>query len=463
MNRVVVIGSGLGGTIVSNELCRSSSITVLEIGPRNSFTYPEVRFARKHFGAVKTFCAGGGGTTNLWHNGLIPLNPDDICSRAFRWIARESKPYEDGAASRLFFTPRSYSAEYNSVVSEVKDAAERIAAFPDGIDCLIYPKKFKRLELSPDVEACYGVSDIGFVLGPNRLESVAYRVGSEQFSIKPDFVIFCAGALGTPYLVSKLLPREAGSLGEPGRGFIDHPMGFVGKIRVKRELSDLFVKLSLCDRGEYVFRTAVRVKSECGKYTCCAFFRPALTMQNSLSLYKYKSMLGASKGLARLRSVFSPKIFHPDILAEIYFHLLGLNLRSRIYNILIILEQKRGSNRVSYNDGRINVDWCISEEELRIYNGILKRLASMLRSVSDELNILDNLTEDWLWSAAHHSGTVPLGSSPHGLIDKDLKLNSYDNVFVCDGSVIQEHSYANTGLTIGQLALRLADRVSSIA
>jgi choline dehydrogenase-like flavoprotein len=186
-------------------------------------------------------------------------------------------------------------------------------------------------------------------------------------------------------------------------------------------------------------------------------------MQNSLSLYKYKSMLGASKGLARLRSVFSPKIFHPDILAEIYFHLLGLNLRSRIYNILIILEQKRGSNRVSYNDGRINVDWCISEEELRIYNGILKRLASMLRSVSDELNILDNLTEDWLWSAAHHSGTVPLGSSPHGLIDKDLKLNSYDNVFVCDGSVIQEHSYANTGLTIGQLALRLADRVSSIA
>jgi choline dehydrogenase-like flavoprotein len=33
-------------------------------------------------------------------------------------------------------------------------------------------------------------------------------------------------------------------------------------------------------------------------------------------------------------------------------------------------------------------------------------------------------------------------------------------VFVCDGSIIQEHSYANTGLTIGQLAMRLAERVS---
>ena len=67
----------------------------------------------------------------------------------------------------------------------------------------------------------------------------------------------------------------------------------------------------------------------------------------------------------------------------------------------------------------------------------------------------------WLWSSAHHSGTISLGTKEGDLVDKDLKLNVCDNVFVCDGSVIQEHSYANTGLTIGSLAMRLSERVLS--
>jgi hypothetical protein len=36
-------------------------------------------------------------------------------------------------------------------------------------------------------------------------------------------------------------------------------------------------------------------------------------------------------------------------------------------------------------------------------------------------------------------------------------------VYVCDGSVIQEHSYANTGLTIGQLALRLSEELGGMS
>jgi choline dehydrogenase-like flavoprotein len=67
--------------------------------------------------------------------------------------------------------------------------------------------------------------------------------------------------------------------------------------------------------------------------------------------------------------------------------------------------------------------------------------------------------DDWLWPDAHHSGTIPMGELPGGLVDEDLKLNFFDNVFICDGSIIQEHSYANTGLTTGALALRVAEPV----
>jgi choline dehydrogenase-like flavoprotein len=201
------------------------------------------------------------------------------------------------------------------------------------------------------------------------------------------------------------------------------------------------------------------LRSECGKYTCGVFFRPALTMDNNLSIYKFKSALGASNGMERYKNALSLKIFHPDIIAEIVSHLFGFNIPSRTYNILFIGEQKRGNNSVFYSDKRLKVDWCVTEEEISIYNTMLKKLSGMLSDIADELNIKTDLTEEWLWSAAHHSGTISLGTSPENLVDKDLKLKFCNNVYVCDGSVIQEHSYANTGLAIGQLAMRLADRV----
>jgi hypothetical protein len=265
--------------------------------------------------------------------------------------------------------------------------------------------------------------------------------------------------LGTPAIVKEILVAAGHSDEAAGVGLADHPMGFVGKVKVKKSYAEIFRKLSMLDRGDYIARTAIRLKSECGNYTCCAFFRPAVTMENRLSIYKYKSLLGASKGAERLKSAFSPKLLHPDILAEIYTHLFGANIPTRTYNILMIFEQKRGSSRVDYEGDRIIVDWRITEEELAAYNSVLNKLKDMLAPISDEMVIQSPITDEWLWSAAHHSGTIALGPPPDGLVDSNLKLHALDNVFICDGSIIQEHSYANTGLTIGQLALRLAEHV----
>jgi len=182
-------------------------------------------------------------------------------------------------------------------------------------------------------------------------------------------------------------------------------------------------------------------------------------MENTLQIHKYKSLLGASRGINQIKSCFSIKLFHPDVLAEIFSHVLGANIPGRIYNILMIFEQKRGNNCVSYNDNSLEVDWSISDNELSIYNDLLRNLKKMLSSISDEINMETDITDEWLWSAAHHSGTIALGDSPEGIIDKNLKLKLFDNVYVCDSSVIQEHSYANTGLTIGKLAIRLSELI----
>ena len=181
-----------------------------------------------------------------------------------------------------------------------------------------------------------------------------------------------------------------------------------------------------------------------------------MTIQNSLSVYKFKSLLGATTGLTRIRNAFSWKLFHPDIVAEVFSHVFGVNIPTRTYNVLFVAEQRWGSSRVYYDGDDLRVDWSISTEELAVYRSLLQRLSEILRKVAEEVNIQTDLTEDWLWSGAHHSGTTSMGKAASDLIDQNLKLKFCDNVYVCDGSVVQEHSYVNTGLTIAQLALRLA-------
>lgn len=455
--KIIVIGSGLAGTLICNELAVDCEVTLLEKGHKDAIEYPAVDFVGKHFGAVKTFCIGEGGTTNIWDNGLIPINPEDVSSIPFARIVRDARQYIDKAAVNLYFAQKRYSTEYQSVLSEMTDVANGFGMFSDGVDCLLYPKSHKRLYVSSKVNRVYDVEDINFAVENGRVKAVHYSAGGRQFRADPDAVILCAGAMGTPLLIKKVLSAAGSASDLVGKGLADHPMGFVGKIKVQKRYQKQIQQMAYSDRGYYICRTAVRLKSECGRYTCCAFFRPALTMGNSLSIYKYKSLLGASKGAERIRNVFSPKLFHPDILAEIYSHLFGVQLKSRIFNVMMIFEQKRGNSRVYYDDAGIKVDWRLTDEEMAAYNNILEKLKGMLLPFSEKLAIQIPVTSDWLWSAAHHSGTISVGSLPEGVVDENLNLHGCGNVYACDGSVIQEHSYANTGLTIGAVAMRLAD------
>ena len=457
--KITIIGGGLSGVLLCNELVKEHKVILLEKGGKAKITFPVVHCINKKLAEVHTCCYGGGGTTNLWHNGLIPIRCEDLTNSEFKAVLADAGRYTDQVSSALYFGSTSFGAEHEKLVAEVNALSEHFSVFPHGIDCLVYPKSFEPLTVSDAVEAVYDVENVDFSFDGNRVKTVNYTVAGKKRTVDADIVIVCAGTLGTPKIVQQLISAKGLNFQNVGLGFIDHPMGFVGKARFSNDLSVVIKKLSSLDRGSYVSRNAVRLKSRCGNYTACAFFRPALTMENSLSIYKYKSSLGASSGMARLKNIFSFKLFHPDIIAEIVAHLFGVTLPSRTFNILFIAEQKRGGNRVFYEGEQLMVDWTISSDELAIYREMLIDLKEMLNRIADEVNIKTDITEDWLWSAAHHSCTTPMGGTDKDLIDTDLKLKFFENVFVCDGSVLQEHSYANTGLAIGQLAFRLAEKI----
>jgi choline dehydrogenase-like flavoprotein len=458
---VVVIGAGLAGSLLCNELVNHTDVTLLEIGDQNRIRYPAIGFDHKALGHVNTFCFGGGGTTNLWHNGLIPIQPGDVLDDDFRDVLADAQPFMNDAARRLFFSG-SFSHAYDEAVAEARAIAESLGLADDGVDCLLYPKQFSPLTVDARVDGCYGVDRIRFDYARGRINAVRFRAGSTERVVETAAVIVAAGAMGSPRILRDVITACAQRVETLGSGFIDHPLGFVGKVRFEKKADEAIKRFSMINRADFTVGSAIRLKSDCGRYTCCAFLRPAVTLHNNLSIYKFKSLLGATAGAARIRNALSWRLLHLDIIAEVLAHLLGVNIPSRTYNVLFVAEQKPGRNRVYYERDGLRVDWSISEEELTVYRSLLRRLSSRLERVAEHVNLRTDLTDEWLWSGAHHSNTTPLGSTATDLVDRNLRLKFCDNVHVCDGSVIQEHSYANTGLTIGQLALRLARRVLSL-
>jgi hypothetical protein len=456
--RVVVIGAGLAGSLACNELATQTPVTLLEIGEKDRIRYPTIGFDGRRLGHVHTFCFGGGGTTNLWHNGLMPIDPRDVLDPDFRAVLADAQPFMNEAANRLFFKG-SYARADSEAVAETTRIAKSAGLAGDGVDCLLYPKEFSPLTVDARVEGFYSVSRIRFEFADGRIAAVRFSDGAAERSVDSAFVIVAAGAMGSPRILRDIIAASGHRFEGLGTGFIDHPLGFVGKVRLKKQAHEAIGRLSMIDAGDYIVRSAIRLKSACGRYTCCAFLRPAVTMRNSLDVYKFKSLLGATAGATRIRNAASWKLLHPDIIAEVVSHVFGMNLPGRTYNVLFVAEQRPGRSRVYYDGDHLRVDWSISAEELAIYRSLLRRLSDILLEVSEQVNIETALTHDWLWSGAHHSCTTPLGNAETDLIDTNLRLKFVHNVYVCDGSVIQEHSYANTGLTIGQLALRVSRTV----
>ncbi len=62
---------------------------------------------------------------------------------------------------------------------------------------------------------------------------------------------------------------------------------------------------------------------------------------------------------------------------------------------------------------------------------------------------------------AHEVGTMRMAGDGSGVVDADLKVLSYNNLYVCDNSVFPASPAANPSLTLAALALRLAHHLTA--
>ncbi|ELA9730293.1 hypothetical protein QSC59_002272 [Vibrio alginolyticus] len=442
MKTVIILGAGLAGTILANRLSKIYKVYLIDIKSKD-LSYPDFNKESSNLAAVPTFSYGLGGTSNLWHNGLIDINPDHVDNDEFSKLLKWINKYEDDAFSIL--TNRTMN------LSDLSHLNETIFT---NMDRIIYPKTNYTHNLHERITFIGNVSDVDFKVENDKVTQINFLSSEDRIQLSFDYLIISCGGLNSSQYVDLIRNKQRYG----GGNFNDHPMGFVGKIRVKKQYKDVFNEIAIQSHEKFEVRRCFVLKDKHNKLKGAIYLRNAATKTHSLKVAKHKSKLGSSAGvLSQFKAALNTLTFHPDIILEIVKHIFGYSPRTRTFSMMFVGEQKHRPSKIlsqSNSKAGMKLDWVVTELELDSYN---EMISSFLKEYSEYIESFsfEKITKKDLWSAAHYSGSNSVGE----VVDNRLAIKGFSNVHVCDGSVISGHSYANTGLVIAKLCCYLTDEV----
>jgi choline dehydrogenase-like flavoprotein len=263
-----------------------------------------------------------------------------------------------------------------------------------------------------------------------------------------DLAIVCAGALNTP----QILARSSICSPHVGGNLTDHPMGLVAKL----ELADPMAANSRLARPNGL-RAIIKIKDEATNLWASFQLCPAHDVSFAEEHYLDNANGGGGRSL-------SARAMYEKIKSQTYRDMwinkaLGRECVGRFAYVLAMLEQEPdgcGSVRAD-PAGRLTLSWKISEASVAALTRSLHKLAAWLGA---ELHLPPTGVSSRLWSGAHHAGSCRVSPTDEtGVVNSDLRVHDRHRLYACDASVLPSTGASHTGLTIGSLALRLAEHL----
>ena len=439
--RVVVIGAGLCGSVLSALLRDDFHVTVVERGPKKKPLFDDVDCDTGELNTSINRAEGLGGTTNYWHNALIELDDKDLGKAGIEPRGFQSY-YQQ--AWRFFLSPKELDD-----CNRARDAnAAALAGKKASIGHMVLPQT--RHNVWNLANERYRGEKIDVVFG--RAERIVPGgVEVDGRTLQADHVIACGGGLGTPVLLARSLGQDDGFV----PGYHDHPMAYVAKIKL-RDGSHL-KKVSSTATLSADVRAGLVYESDDLKTV--VYLRPAVDMRLS-------SITGPARYiLSDLRNdPFSPKkimllLGNLEAVREAILFKTRLGFRGNYYSVLILGEQTPLPSRgLKMKRGkRPELNWHVTPEELRSYNASLEKFFAEFSDDIVEKKLVP--VESWEFrNAAHHSGTATSFLPMPGDTTKSFfNVSKLPNTYVCDGSLLRAAGIANSGLTLVALSYRLAE------
>jgi hypothetical protein len=293
-----------------------------------------------------------------------------------------------------------------------------------------------------------------------QLRSLTIETAGGTQEIPAEYFVSCAGGLSSPVLLQNTAARNGLKLPASGRFYHDHPSAFVAQVTLSTYLHDLWNYSSPELHGN--IRAGFVVQEAGCKFAF--YFRPVFMLWPHGQREKLRSLLIDLRNNPYRISNYWKLLKNGDDIIDILSFRLGIRIPTRVYSVLMVAEEPPGQNlgiRAGEGDSILR-DWQIAPGYQQHAETALQRLLDKLGAVVKEHKIFRDWTSE-IMSSAHHSGTCRMGAdAATAVCDSDGKVFGLKNLFVCDGSAIPSSGYANTGLTIAALALRLADHLRAL-
>jgi choline dehydrogenase-like flavoprotein len=516
---ICIIGAGAAGLSLADALRESRfSVIVIESGPPqyNDGTPPpdDVIVSGHPFtGAREGRARAFGGTTNRWGGKCHRLLATDFAKR--EWVPHSGwpigqadlDPYYRRAETFLNLGEADYSAElwkrlglsHPALDHDVIEpgfsrfSAEVLGGNGEGIQdvgALVRP----RLETSENVAVYCNGTAVELIPDAHgdRIHAVKVRnPKGDVFDIKSTRFVMCNGGIEAPRLLLCSRSHSPGGIGNGndlvGRFFADHPNIEAGTIETDnpRWLQERY---SLHPAGEQVlwanFTLPASVQEREGVLACDAniFFdwHPESGIQAAMDLYRSARagrMIGSlGTNLWRIAKRFPEVAYYGSrfFLLKKWPTPRPVEIRFRCH----VEQVPDPESRITLSDTPDAcgmpipvLDWRLHDLERRTAEVMVDQADKAFRAAGIGRVVarpwLRDSSPDWkdtVVDAYHHIGATRMSDSPQtGVVDRDCRVHSVDNLFICSSSVFPAGGSENPTLTIIALALRLGDHLKATA
>ena len=452
--RLVIVGAGLGGCFLADALAEDWDITIVELGIGSAQMQKRINDIGLPVVTDPYIGSELGGTTAIWHNGLIEIE-DDVFDKKWPFNKSELSKYYKKAFQMLS------GVSYGQVNEASQNLKEQLidCGIPEHLlgQTLFYPRErlnaWHSLKLENRVKLVIGEVKNFSVDSNSVIRKLLVKNGDEEIEVSGDFFVLSAGGLGTPILLQKLAEQlNIPCLMQAGMNYEDHPLGFVADFELKAPIYKLWnlkvPKVSINMRLPLVVKE---------KGMLISFqLRPAVHFTPRKRVY---SVLNSLRNKPFSLNSYLNLFKNLDDVLDILSFKFGIHFPSYQYTLFMVAEQPPSAVPIIWRDKENHLvyrNWELTPDYLDTLQTATQKILKEIIGVKN-VNLFSDLRNN-LGSSAHFSGTARMSeSSSHGVCDKNGRVHDTKNLYVCDGSLIPSSGYANTGLTIAALALRMAD------
>lgn len=481
------------GILKKNPLAK---IKIFEAGSKknlletNNFSFNQ---EGQNFNLKPTTFIGYGGTSNLWHNVIAPLDEEDFIERD--WIEDSGWPIRKGDLDK-FYKEVATELKFNYELFDEKKHSDTLINEKKKINFekSIFENKYFLQLKNPfranlafdklkqkhniDISLNHRVLRI-LVNSQGKTEAIEIGYKKQKYMIKVKNLIVCCGAIETTKILlnSKITQLKSSPL---GLNFMDHPMGNVfqmeyGVRKITRLYSDLDFSKTL------KIKSAIKLTAQAQrKYKLpnnAFYLRPSFSKGIDNSTEKVKiQLLAIREKLLKYQLPIEEgfkMLFNLNLARQIILYKTGLSAGHSFADYMFVSEQTPNdkskitltSDYDDYGMKKININWNISETDIASITNMYELCEQGLAQQNDAQFTIKKNEINWrsrLSSAAHHLGTARMGNDvQQSVVDKNLKVHGTQNLYISDGSVFPTAGNANSTYTVMALSMRLGDFLES--